>query len=261
MKKTLIALAVAASAVVSGSAMAAWTPDFVGNGEVNLGGTLTPQDVVTPWEVQVGTNVNNLNANIQKGLSFVDVPVSTSIPFVGIRTKVSKAFAAGTGYNPNINYGNAVDLKTFVDGVTTLTLDVRDASDKKIGTLTAPFSAAGVMSWKAADGQGGASGVWAINSNRMFDGGVSETPDGASKQSDVLAKTIMPDIAEHFDSQGYTIEGISWSGTSTSGSTYSGYYAGGIAAGSSIRLKLDTAATGDEAITWKASMPITISYQ
>ncbi|ENK8257946.1 hypothetical protein AB4C84_004676, partial [Escherichia coli] len=47
MKKTLIALAVAASAAVSGSAMA-WTANGTG-GSVDLGGTLTPVTKATPW--------------------------------------------------------------------------------------------------------------------------------------------------------------------------------------------------------------------
>ncbi|HEI3186174.1 TPA: hypothetical protein SI321_005057, partial [Escherichia coli] len=55
MKKTLIALAVAASAAVSGSAMA-WTANGTG-GSVELGGTLNPVEKVTPWEVKVGDDV------------------------------------------------------------------------------------------------------------------------------------------------------------------------------------------------------------
>ncbi|HCN8216144.1 TPA: hypothetical protein N6448_004795, partial [Escherichia coli] len=74
MKKTLIALAVAASAVVSGSAMA-WTANGDG-GSVDLGGTLTPTDVMTPWEVKVGAAVNDLNAAIRKGDTKVDIPVA-----------------------------------------------------------------------------------------------------------------------------------------------------------------------------------------
>ena len=67
MKKTLIALAVAASAVVSGSAMAAgWEQNGTG-GSVDLGGTLTPVEKATPWEVKVGDAVTGLDGQIQKG--------------------------------------------------------------------------------------------------------------------------------------------------------------------------------------------------
>ncbi|MED0527068.1 hypothetical protein RCV38_13165 [Escherichia coli] len=71
----------------------------------------------------------------------------------------------------------------------------------------------------------------------------------------------MPGIEDHFDSQGHTVSGVSWSGTDERRSTYSGYYAGGITAGSLIRIKLDAAAIGDDVITWKAAMPIVVSYQ
>ncbi|EGJ4498914.1 hypothetical protein INB87_004741, partial [Escherichia coli] len=69
MKKTLIALAVAASAAVSGSAMA-WTANGTGN-SVELGGTLTPVEKVSPWEVKTGDAVTGLDAPIQKGQKIV----------------------------------------------------------------------------------------------------------------------------------------------------------------------------------------------
>ncbi|ENM7303529.1 hypothetical protein AB8N91_004958, partial [Escherichia coli] len=74
MKKTLIALAVATSAVVSGSAMA-WTAGGNG-GSVEIGGTLTPETVVLPWEVKTGSNIADLNAKIKKGQSEVDIVAS-----------------------------------------------------------------------------------------------------------------------------------------------------------------------------------------
>lgn len=52
MKKTLIVLAVTASVMTSGSAMA-WTLNGSG-GSVELGGTLTPAEKVTLWEVKTG---------------------------------------------------------------------------------------------------------------------------------------------------------------------------------------------------------------
>lgn len=64
MKKTLIALAVAASAAVSGSAMA-WEQNGTG-GSVSLSGTVDVLQPTTPWEVQVGGNVNDLNTQISQ---------------------------------------------------------------------------------------------------------------------------------------------------------------------------------------------------
>ncbi|MBJ4431454.1 hypothetical protein JGE53_19990 [Salmonella enterica subsp. enterica serovar Give] len=101
MKKTLIALAVAASAVVSGSAMA-WTQTGTG-GSLELGGTLTPQDKVTPWEVAVGAANTNLNTDIAKGERIVDIPVNKPIPVLGIRTISTTPFKGVNGISPQID--------------------------------------------------------------------------------------------------------------------------------------------------------------
>lgn len=101
MKKTLIALAVAASAAVSGSAMA-WTANGTGN-SVDLGGTLTPVEKVTPWEVKTGAAVTGLDAQVTQGQTMVDVAVKKAIPVLGIRTQeVGKSFPAQAGINPAI---------------------------------------------------------------------------------------------------------------------------------------------------------------
>lgn len=50
MKKTLIALAVAASAVVSGSAMAAWSTGGDFNGNINIGGNITTDAPAWLWK-------------------------------------------------------------------------------------------------------------------------------------------------------------------------------------------------------------------
>lgn len=88
MRRSLVALAVAAASVISGSAMA-WTANGTG-GSVDLSGTLIPQGLVTPWEVKTGTAVTGLDADIEKGQRIVDVAVDNAIPVLGIRT-VSQA--------------------------------------------------------------------------------------------------------------------------------------------------------------------------
>lgn len=105
MKKTLIALAVAASAAVSGSAMA-WTANGSG-GSVNLGGALTPVEKLTPWEVKVGAAVNGLNGSIQKGATTVEIPANQNIPVLAIRNNA--VFNGQSGIVPAINYGGAIN--------------------------------------------------------------------------------------------------------------------------------------------------------
>ncbi|ECQ4629267.1 fimbrial protein [Salmonella enterica] len=259
MKKTLIALAVAASAVVSGSAMAAWTPDFVGNGEVNLGGTLTPEAKVTVWETQIGTGNQGLNGKIEKGRDFADINVSETIPFIGIRTKLNTAFSGQYYMSPNIDYKGAVDLNTFEQSKSTLTLDVKNKAGEKIGTMTAPFYGAGVVSWKDPNNNSvaGAASAYAPDSGKAFFGGVPSDKTKVSEQSADIAKGLIADIADKFDAQGSVISGVDYIGTAYG--TYSGYYAGGIMKNSAIRIKLEQPAQSD-AIEWKASLPITVSY-
>ncbi|HEK5774467.1 TPA: hypothetical protein SO392_004468 [Escherichia coli] len=63
MKKTLIALAVAASAAVSGSAMAWSNGDF--NGSVDIGGTVTPPPN-SPWQWKMGAPITGLDTSWDK---------------------------------------------------------------------------------------------------------------------------------------------------------------------------------------------------
>ncbi|MEF6061304.1 hypothetical protein U9954_01880 [Escherichia coli] len=175
MKKTLIALAVAASAVVSCSAMASgWGQN--GNGtSVVIGGTLTPVAKVTPWEVKTGDAVTNLDAQVQKGQTSVTVNVNEAIPVLGIRNADVNGFTGGEGIKPQISYNNAVDINGFNNGVTTVTLSVRDVSGSAIGTMTAPFSAAALSSWLTSDGsETGSKALYAADNSDAFYGGLGE---------------------------------------------------------------------------------------
>ncbi|XIC83857.1 hypothetical protein AABD64_14625 [Edwardsiella piscicida] len=98
MKKTLIALAVAASAAVSGSAMAAWVQNGSG-GMMEFGGTLTPKDVITPWDVNVSSVAKGLDVDVDKGQKVINFALPTSIPVLGIRVAdpVGKSFPGRRG--------------------------------------------------------------------------------------------------------------------------------------------------------------------
>ena len=174
MKKTLIALAVATSAAVSGSAMA-WTANGTA-GSIDFGGTLTPQNVVTPWEIEAGSSLSNLNADIKKGKNFVDIVLNKMVPVLGIRTQNQILFQGERGISPQINYGSAVDLAGFKLGKTTLTLDVNEtAGNSKIGTMTATFSAAAIANKSTPDQN---VGLFAAKSGDAFFGGVGANATG-----------------------------------------------------------------------------------
>ncbi|EAT8441365.1 hypothetical protein E8Q25_12300 [Salmonella enterica] len=95
---------------------------------------------------------------------------------------------------------------------------------------------------------------------KFFFGGLPNNKAKVSPQSADLAKGLISDIADKFDAQGAVISGVDWVTGSEANSTYSGYYAGGIMKDSAIKIQLEQPAQSD-AIEWKASLPITVSYK
>ncbi|HAV9406415.1 TPA: hypothetical protein JLG19_004483 [Escherichia coli] len=256
MKKTLIALAVAASAAVSGSAMA-WTANGNG-GSVDLGGTLTPTDVVTPWEVKTGDAVTGLDAQIKKGQKTVDIAVNKAIPVLGIRTQTTQAFQGQPGVSPQIDYGNAVNVDAFENGRAPVTLEVKDNTNAKIGTLTTSLGASALVSIKGP--WSGYNHSYSDTAGQGFFGGLPKNKAQAPDEN--IAFNVMPEVAEHYIDQGvgYSEVDVTTSFINTE-ATYSGYYGAGIERGKTIKITLNQAATGDAPIQWKASLPVTVSYQ
>ncbi len=255
MKKTLIALAVAASAAVSGSAMA-WTANGTG-ASVGLGGTLTPADVITPWEVKVGAAVNGLDADIRKGDTKVDVPVKNTIPVLGIRTVKAEAFAGGPGLSPQISYGDAVNVDAFKASVAPLTLEVKDANGAKIGSLTTDMFVQARTSMMG--GWDGKFWNYASQAGQGFFGGVPKSADEVSSVDRV--DELMPEVGRNYVDQSAPEAGVDYTTFSGAPSTHSAYYFSVVESGKSIKITLAQAASGDTPIQWKASLPVTVSYQ
>ncbi len=259
MKKTLIALAVAASAAVSGSAMAWSNGNF--KGSVEFGGTVTPVKKETVWEVKTGAAVNNLNTRIQEGQKVVNISAPQDISILGIRSKTN-TFGAQQGISPQINYAGRVDLRSGSWGNMNLNLDVLDkATSKKIGSLFVEnFNAAGGVSMKGTDADGVYS-VKAPNAGDAFHGGVRLGDEGGDAQS-VMA-FFGGEVAAYFSDQGLerTFKRVkNFNFTEAGTAIYSAFYASGIKKGENIRITLSNPARADE-IVWKASLPITVSYQ
>ncbi|EDQ1733789.1 fimbrial protein [Salmonella enterica] len=259
MKKTLIALAVAASAVVSGSAMA-WTANGSG-GNVELGGTLTPQEKMTPWAVEVGGAVNGLDAQIQKGQKVANITATKAIPLLGIRTANAEVFMGQEGIAPQINYGGAVNLDGFTsNGQTTLTLPVKNEQAQDIGQLTAPMSVGALLSYKNGDTVNTRS-LFASAEGKLFWGGLPKTADAVMTYPISGTSGFFAAASANYLDQGST--SLSEPGESRAAvpnATYSGFYASGIYKDAKIQIKLDAPAAAD-AIVWKASLPVTVSYQ
>ncbi|EAR3058651.1 hypothetical protein AB2A76_003544 [Escherichia coli] len=261
MKKTLIALAVAASAVVSGSAMA-WTAGGNG-GSVEIGGTLTPETGL-PWEVKIGSNIADLNAEIKKGQSEVDIVASKAIPVLGIRSV--GWFDGKAGINPQINYGDAIDLQGFNREVTTLSLEVQNAEGNKIGSLTAPFFATAMRAYhKVVDGVDtyGHRSMVADNAGKAFFGGLNTAYYSDIEDGSHLARVgaLDPEIVVNFADVGdrYSKGAVSVD-FNEPGTKFNSFYGSGIEKDQTIKITLDSPAESD-AIAWKASLPVVVSYQ
>lgn len=267
MKKKLIVLALGVAAV-SSSAMA-WEANGLG-GEVDFGGVVSINSISTnnPWEVFVGGKASGLDANVATGASVVNIPLSTSIPVLGIRTKDKNEFLGAVGITPQINYGGKVALSSFNDGTSTLTIDVNDSSNSKIGTMTAPIYAAAEVSDRSLDTATGSIFRGLIlpkNAGDAFFGGLSTDDSGIPVHAGVaesILNSIEPAFSANWADQGLGITDKRWTNSfSHTDRTYNAFYGSGIESGKTIVLNLDSAFNSSTVVQWKAQLPIVISYQ
>lgn len=258
MKKTLVALALAAT-TVSGSAMA-WTANGTG-GSLELGGTLTPLANPVPWEVLTGSAVANLNADIKAGTAVVDIPVIKPIPVLGIRTKLNQPFSGTTSITPQIDFKGAIDTSKFSESEVPLTLNVNDANGAKIGVMTTKMVGQGTVGRIVGDNGSAEQFLsYATVAGQAFFGGVPTAPGNIVDKNSVLVT-----MGAGFDANYYDFNNAPWnqpweSSFSVPNAKYSAYYGSGIKVGQNIKLTLDAPAASDE-IVWKASLPIVVSYQ
>ncbi|EFG9843939.1 hypothetical protein DLV22_24925 [Shigella boydii] len=260
MKKTLIALAVAASAVISGSAMA-WTANGTGN-SVELGGTLKPVAKVTPWEVKTGDAVTNLDALVQKGQKVVNVAVNQAIPVLGIRTQTKGTFPGQKGISPQIDFGNAINVAAIKNSEAVLTIDVKSGNGGgKIGTLSTSLLVGAEYSYTGPNN--GKYVMVASTSGDGFFGGLPKDKSGSLSNPYDRIVAISGEFVEKYNDQGTTWPyggGYGAWNFSDSSYQYSAFYGSGIEKGKNITITLDQAVVGDAQIQWKASLPVTVSY-
>ncbi len=252
MKKTLIALVVAAFTAKSGIAMA-WVNAGTGD-NIKLSGTLNPVTKVTPWEVQTG-NGATLNAELKPGQTATALTVHQAIPILSIRS--NGLFSGQSGISPRIDFQGAVDVAGFDKGVTTLTLDVSNEEGTTIGKMTAPFNAAAVISLTNSNVNDQYT-VVASPDNTAFVGGNAGW--GKTHPSpETMINSLSSEIMAKFDYQGmsYVDGGVSTTFDST-GATYCAAYGSGILVNDIIKLTLEKPAT--ENVTWRASLPVSVIY-
>lgn len=150
MKKTLIALAVAASAVVSGSAMAAGWQENSASGEVNFGGQINANSQVT-WMWLIGEGKSDFvhkTQDLTNNNQTLTITADNDIPILAGKLKNG---VAGSDFSiantfPSISFlssGTAVTPEFNTNGALALTVKAFDDQGAEFGTLKINGRAAG----------------------------------------------------------------------------------------------------------------------
>ncbi|MBN6462838.1 fimbrial protein [Escherichia coli] len=283
MKKTLIALAVAASAV-SGMAHAWTNGDF--NGSVNIGGSITADDYRQKWSWAVGSDLNgfsNVLTDLTEGGTKLTITVSGDKPI--LLGKTNEAFstpvAGGLGAIPQIAFsdyeGASVELKNpegeTNKGLAYVVLPMKNAKGTKVGSVKVNASYAGV----ALGSKGTYANLFSVYSNakgRIFNGGIPYNVAGAEFTSGIAAaertalfgslskdelaaqlQAVEPDAAA--DVRDYGKSSATDMAVGTNSNT-SAAYALGIANGQTIEATFDHPVTAST--QWSAPLNIAVIY-
>ncbi|EER0450274.1 fimbrial protein [Escherichia coli] len=281
MKKTLIALAVAASAV-SGMAHAWTNGDF--NGSVDIGGSITADDDRQKWLWAVGSDINGFNnslKNITENKTKLTITVNSNKPI--LLGKTNEAFstpvAGGVGAIPQIAFtgydGTPVELKN-PDGVTDkglayMVLPMKNEKGDKLGSVTVNASYAGAV-MVGKPGSVSLRSLYGGSNNVIFNGGLPiNVPgseflkgDSAASRTELFGSLsasgmlkqlqgVYPDITT-YDIQNNANENMQY----TDGTVVSAAYALGIADGQTIELTFDKAVTAST--KWSAPLNVAVTY-
>ncbi|CAO95209.1 F4 family fimbrial subunit [Erwinia tasmaniensis] len=259
MKKTLITLALIATAASGSATAGTWTASGAG-GLIELSGTLSPVVKITPWEVMTGSGVSDLIGDVQNDQKVTEIEVESAVPILGIRTKDKNLFTGRLGLSPQIDFKDAVNIDKMNDGVGTLTLAVKAMDGSEIGTITAPLTMIGVGYEKSETSGEKSKVLFSASSGQGFFGGLPKKATGLfpREQSVSMAETLIPGVSDNFYASDATIESSGAAEFKLSDVEHSAYYASGITSGSKIQFKLNSLLS--ETTHWKASLPITVTY-
>ncbi|MWP35502.1 hypothetical protein GQN28_26615, partial [Escherichia coli] len=104
--------------------------------------------------------------------------------------------------------------------------------------------------------------MYAASPANAFLGGLATVKGRIQEAFSDRVAALDSEFKAHFNEQGVSrIESVSGANSfSNTQHTYSAWYGSGIESGKSIKITLDNPAGVDE-IVWKASLPVTVSYQ
>ncbi|MGM6925514.1 hypothetical protein ABOB24_26040, partial [Escherichia coli] len=158
----LIALAVAASAAVSCSAMGAMTAFSESNinNTINFGGTVTPQDEINPWVWAAGQGYDKFRNKLSDLTNDSTRLVMNADEYMPILVgKTSQAMVGREGVTPSISLADAngkVQVKWIDNSKSAgvLGIAVNGSDGTQIGRLTFPVTGGGVIAHAANKGDG-----------------------------------------------------------------------------------------------------------
>lgn len=281
MKKTLIALAVAASAVVSGSAMA-WTSGEFDN-TVNIGGSVTVGDNFSQkWAWQAGTTLSKFNSNTKEmtddGKKLVITADQDAAILVGKTNEAFMATDVASSAIPQIAFsdyqkGKVTPVFTNAGNTGTgyLEIPVVDDQSSPIGQAKVNMTVAGVrMITDAAQQRGIVGSVIAENSDNIFFGGVPTEGEGiithgniatgfiqsmgGLSSAEMLAQLAKVDPTITQIAASTSVQKSSMTGTVTAAT-----YAMGIKSGQALELTFTNPVT--QTTEWKAPLNVSVTYQ
>ncbi len=276
MKKTLIALAVAASAAVSGSVMAAdWTEGQPG--DIIIGGEITSSSVKWLWKTGEGlSSFSNTTKEIVQRKLNISVPTNELFLAAKMSDGIKGVFVGNT-LIPKIemaSYDGSVITPRFTSNkAMNIAVKVKNSGDNtEPGTLSVPLSYGAAVA-TIFDGDATESAVASISSGSagtVFEGlvnpGRHTEPDIAYKWNG-LSKAEMAGYVEKL--MPGQIASTSYSGfhnwnnlshgnyTSANKASYLSY-GSGVSAGSTLVMDLNKDVAGR--LEWVAPVTITVTY-
>ena len=280
MKKTLIALAVAASAAVSGAAMAALGGFDAGNvsNTVDFSGSITPSEN-NKWVWAVGQGYGNFS---HKTYDLTDngrkltITASENMPLlVG---KVTEAFKGGPGLSPQIAFSDStgsIKLVWAADNAEgTMTLTVHDTNQQEIGTMTLNVRAIAPTAWAKSDASTGVTMHYMSNYSYSFAGstGVFATNPNFAAVSEIINAFGAPTLQELTDQvkaypglgnipdESADVVALSHDNFGSDDWIYASAYALGIPDGNKLELNFNSPVNTGAETNWKASLTMQISY-
>ncbi len=268
MKKTLIALAVAAGATMSVSGVAnAFTSAFPG-GDISLGGTISTPVQSTLYEGKVGS-LTGLDSEIPVGDTTVSIVAPANAGLLALRSVQGGFDSTASDKIANITFNGktltqAAAGEAFSNGAIDMTLDVQDADGKKIGGITFPMQVAAVSAVvDNADSSVVGASLYAPDDSSVYYGALPQQGGNAvSSYSDALSiiNGLFSDISDYLPQVTSELSFPDAKDFSLTGKVFNTAYAAGIVAGNTITLTLDNPATAGD-VSWTASMPVVVSYK